>query len=81
LSTPPPKRKPRFFYGWIVVAVVAAGGFSASTESFPVLGVFLKPITDDLGWSRAAFTAPLSIGGLLGGALALFLGPLVDRYG
>lgn len=61
--------------------MVAAGGFSASTESYPVLGVFLKPITDDLGWSRAAFTAPLSIGGLLGGVLALLLGPLVDRYG
>jgi sugar phosphate permease len=81
LSTPPRKRKPRFFYGWIVVAVVAAGGFSASTESYPVLGVFLKPITDDLGWSRAAFTAPLAIGGLLGAVLALLLGPLVDRYG
>lgn len=81
MSTPPRQRKPRFFYGWVVVAVVAAGGFSASTESFPVLGVFLKPITDDLNWSRAAFTAPLSIGGLLGGVLALLLGPLVDRYG
>ena len=79
--TPPKQRKPRFFYGWIIVAVVAAGGFSASTESYPVLGVFLKPITDDLGWSRAAFTAPLSIGGLLGAFLALLLGPLVDRYG
>jgi MFS family permease len=81
LTTPPPPKKRKFFYGWIVVAVVAAGGFSASTESYPVLGVFLKPITDDLGWSRAAFTAPLSIGGLLGGVLALLLGPLVDRYG
>jgi MFS family permease len=81
LSTPPRQRKPRLYYGWVVVAVVAADGFSASTESFPVLGIFLKPITDDLNWSRAAFTAPLSIGGLLGGFLALLLGPLVDRYG
>ncbi|MDA0798252.1 MAG: hypothetical protein O2884_06255 [Chloroflexi bacterium] len=54
MSTPPSQRKPRFFYGWVVVAVVAAGGFSASTENFPVLGVFLKPITDDLNWSRGS---------------------------
>lgn len=81
MSTPPRLRKPHFFYGWVIVAVVAAGGFSSSTESFPVLGVFLKPITEDLGWSRAAFTAPVSIGGLLGGVLALLIGPLVDRYG
>ena len=81
MSTPPRQHKPRFFYGWVIVAVVAAGGFSSSTESFPVLGVFLRPITEDLGWSRAAFTAPVSIGGLLGGMLALLTGPLVDRYG
>jgi sugar phosphate permease len=76
-----PTRKPRFFYGWIIVVVVAFGGFSTSTESFPVLGVFLKPITEDLGWTRAQFTAPISVGGLLGGLLAIMVGPMVDRYG
>jgi sugar phosphate permease len=80
-SPEPPARKPRFFYGWVIVVVVALAGFSTSTESFPVLGVFLKPITEDLGWTRAEFTAPISIGGLLGGLLALMVGPMVDRYG
>ena len=80
-SPEPPARKPRFFYGWIIVVVVAFGGFSSSTESFPVMGVFLKPITEDMGWSRADFTLPLSIGGLLGGLLAMLVGPMVDRYG
>jgi len=76
-----PNRSPRFFYGWVMVVVVALGGFSASTEAFPVLSIFLKPMTDEFGWSRAAFTAPLTIGGLLGSVVALITGPLVDRFG
>jgi MFS family permease len=63
------------------VVVVALGGFSASTEAFPVLGIFLKPITEEFNWSRSAFTAPLTIGGLLGSVAALVTGPLVDRFG
>lgn len=80
-ESPQPKRSPRFFYGWVMVVVIALGGFSASTEAFPVLSIFLKPITEEFGWSRAAFTAPLTIGGLLGSLAALATGPIVDRYG
>ena len=74
-------RTPRFFYGWTIVVVAALGSFSASTETFPVLSIFLKPITEEFGWTRAQFTGPLTIGGLLGSAIALATGPLVDRYG
>ncbi|MCI0779241.1 MAG: MFS transporter [Chloroflexi bacterium] len=76
-----PKRPPRFFYGWIMVVIVALGGFSASTEALPVLGIFLKPVSAEFGWSRAAFTTPIMLGGLLGSVAALLTGPLVDRFG
>ena len=76
-----PKRSPRFFYGWVLVAVVALGGFSSSTEALPVLGIFLKPVSAEFGWSRAAFTTPIMLGGLLGSVAALLTGPLVDRFG
>lgn len=76
-----PNRSPRFFYGWVMVVVIALGGFSASTEAFPVLSIFLKPITEEFGWSRAAFTLPLTIGGVVGSFAALVTGPLVDRFG
>ena len=79
--SPQPPKRPRFFYGWTIVAVVAAGSFSVSTESFPVLSILMKPITADLDWSRSTFAAPISIGGMLGGVIAIFAGPLVDRYG
>ena len=76
-----PKRPPRFFYGWVMVVIVALGGFSASTEALPVLGIFLKPVSAEFGWSRAAFTTPIMLGGLLGSVAALLTGPLVDRFG
>jgi sugar phosphate permease len=69
------------FYGWVLVLVVGLGGFSASTEALPVLGIFLKPITEEFGWTRATFTLPLTIGGIAGGGAAILTGPIVDRFG
>ena len=80
-ATHQPKRSPRFFYGWVLVFVVALGGFSSSTEALPVLGIFLKPVAAEFGWSRATFTSPIVLGGLLGSVAALLTGPMVDRFG
>ncbi|MQF82926.1 MFS transporter [SAR202 cluster bacterium AD-802-E10_MRT_200m] len=74
-------RKPRFYYGWVIVFIVALASFTQSAETFPVLGVFLKPMTEDFGWSRSVFTGSMTIGTLLGGVIALGVGPLIDRFG
>ena len=76
---PGPRRKPRFFYGWVIVAVVAAGGFTQSAETFNVLSVFLKPMSEEFGWSRTTFAGAMALGSLFGGVVALFLGPLMDQ--
>jgi sugar phosphate permease len=78
---PGPRRKPRFFYGWVIVAVVAAGGFTQSAETFNVLSVLLKPMNEEFGWSRTTFAGAMALGSLFGGVVALFLGPLMDRFG
>ena len=70
-----------FFYGWYIVGVAVlvhiAGTFSFSST----LSIFLKPITDELGVSRGAFslirTAEIGVAALL----VPVLGPLVDRHG
>lgn len=78
---PKAKSTSKFYYGWIIVAVVALANFSNSAETFPVLGVFLGPMTQEFGWSRTVFTGAMTIGTLLGGLIALGIGPMVDRYG
>ena len=74
-------QRPRFYYGWVVVGVVALTGFAHSADTLPVLSVFLKPITEDFGWSRSVFTGAITIGTFLGGVLALGFGPFIDRFG
>ena len=75
------RRRPRVYYGWVIVAVVALSGYTHSAETFPVLGVFLKPITEEFNWSRSLFTGSTTIGTLLGGLVAVGMGQAIDRFG
>ena len=75
LSTnPKAPRKPRIFYGWIIVGVVAMGSFTHSAETFPILSVFLKPMTAEFGWTRSIFTGAMTLGTLLAAITALLVG-------
>lgn len=80
-AIPGPQRRPRVYYGWIIVAVVGLGGFTQSAETFPVLSVFLKPITEEFGWSRTIFAGSTTIGTLLGAVVAIGMGRIIDRFG
>lgn len=73
--------RPKFYYGWVVVVVVALGMFTQTAETFNVLSVFLKPMTEEFGWDRTTFAGAMSIGSLLGGAIAVWIGPLMDKFG
>ena len=74
-------RKPRFYYGWVIVFVILLANLALSAETYPIISVFLKPITEEFGWSRSLFAGSVTIGTLLGGILAVYVGPLIDRYG
>jgi MFS family permease len=56
-------------------------GFFASGVSNITMAVVLKPISDDLGWSRTLTAAAITVGALLGGGLAPLFGPIADRIG
>lgn len=70
----------RIYYGWIVVGItaltmiVAAGVRAAS-------GVLIKPLEDDLGWSRASISLAISIGLILYGFAGPLGGSIMDRFG
>jgi len=70
-----------FFYGWIIVAISMVAGFFSAGVSNITMAVVLKPISDDLGWSRALTAAAVTLGSILGGALSPIFGPVADRLG
>ena len=57
-----------------------AGFFSAGVSNI-TMAVVLKPISDDLGWSRTLTAAAVTAGAISGGALSPFFGPIADRLG
>ena len=70
-----------FFYGWVIVAAAFLDSFSSGGMQAFTFGVFIKPMSESLGWSRAAMTGALTLYAYAGAATAPLLGRLVDRYG
>lgn len=70
-----------FFYGWVIVVIVVLAGILAAGVSNITMAVVLKPISDDLGWSRSLTAAAITLGALSGGVLSPIFGPLADRLG
>jgi sugar phosphate permease len=74
-------RRPAVFYGWYIVGVALVAQFISAGTSAYAAGVFLKPMTEDLGWSRADYSAVQTVSTVVSGALGLFVGVQVDRRG
>lgn len=69
------------FYGWWVLAAITLVSFSRVAFFNPVLGVFVQPLEDEFGWSRATIAGALSVGTLVGAGVSPLVGPWVDRLG
>ena len=71
----------RPYYGWIIVGVSFLIGFTESGVFQNILSIFMKPMVDEFGWSRASITGAIAFGSLAGGLLSLVVGPILDRHG
>ena len=67
-------------YGWVMVAVGALMGCVA-VGAMMSLAVFLQPITQATGWSRAGVSSAMTLNFLIMGAAGFAWGALNDRYG
>lgn len=65
----------------ILVLVCGAAIITVSLGIRAALGLFLKPISADLGLGREIFSLSLAISTLLNGIAGPFVGALADRYG
>ena len=70
----------KFFYGYVIV-VAAFCGILMMWGTFYTFGVFLKPLSADLGWTRAVTSGAFSLYMVLHGLLAIGAGRLNDRFG
>lgn len=75
------QKRPRFYYGWVIVAVSATAdmmAFGAGSASF---SVFLQPMSAALGWSRTTLTGAATLQSIANLVVSPVVGPLVDRHG
>lgn len=72
-------RKP--FYGWVIVGVCFLIGVTEAGVFQNILSIFMKPMAQEFGWSRASVTGAIAIGSICGGLISLLVGPILDRYG
>lgn len=69
------------YYGWYIVALAfVASMMSAGVQAY-TLGVFLKPMTEDLGWTRTDLSLGQTVATVVTGLLAIVVGPVIDRRG
>jgi OFA family oxalate/formate antiporter-like MFS transporter len=69
----------RFFYGWIIVIasfILLIGSFGVQL----CFGVFLKPLSEEFGWTRAATSGAMSVVMGISGLIAIIMGRLTDKY-
>ena len=80
MTTPNPQPRPRIFYGWYILGVILLTGLFAGPTSQVFIGVLVRPISEDTGWSATAIAGAVTVGGMLSGVGAPFVGVLADRY-
>lgn len=69
------------YYGWYIVAVVLLIGIPRVGLNGHFFGIFMKPIAEEFGWTRAETTGAVTVGTLVAAALGIILGRVLDRYG
>ena len=70
-----------FFYGWVIVGAAFLGSFAGGGLQSFTFGVFLRPMSESLGWSVAALVGALTVRTYVSAALAPVFGTVVDKYG
>ena len=69
------------FFGWGVIGSSVLVSMAHVPMYGPVLSLFVKPIGDDLGWSRGEISVAFAIGSLVGTAVSVIVGHQIDRHG
>jgi len=80
MSESPQIDRPGFHYGY-VVAFSSAVILMIAWGAYYSYGIFFKPLLLEFGWTRAMTSGAFSLGTILQGVVAIFVGRLTDRFG
>lgn len=72
--------KPRFFYGYVIVAIAFLVNLIMGGTLY-TFSVFFNPLASQFGWTRAATAGAFSLYMILHGFLYIITGRLSDRFG
>src|SRR4051812_29772432 len=81
LAVPARRRTRRIFYGWWIVITGMLANYAYSIQFNSSFGVFIRPMVDDLGWSRSVLSGAQTFGSIPQAITVALLGPWVDRHG
>ncbi len=71
-----------FYYGWVILGLSGVASYSARPlMSVAVLTVFVVPMSEQFGWTRAEVAGAVSLGGVFAAVISPLVGPVLDRYG
>ncbi len=69
------------YHGWWIVAAVTLLLTLGSGITFWTFTVYIPPLEDELGWSRAEISVAFSLGILISGLIGPFVGIWIDSHG
>lgn len=78
--TTAPATRPRLHYAWIVACVTfVVLLITAGIRATP--GLFMVPLENEFGWSRAIISAAVAVNIALFGVIGPFAASVMDRWG
>ena len=75
------KGKGQIFYGWRVVLSASLAQSMRGGLGLHTFGLFFKPMSDELGWTRSMLTGALMTRIVLGTGMGPVAGYVIDRFG
>lgn len=75
------RRQGKVFYGWVIVAVMAATSAASMAMGTLNFGLFVKPMGEDLGLGRAVFGWAQTTRQVTSALTSPLVGALIDRFG
>ena len=71
----------RIFYGWWVIGALVLALMISSGTGFYCFGVFMEPVREDFGWTKAQVTWIITIYWIVSGFSSPIIGRLIDIHG